>query len=291
MQIIIHAGAHGTEEDRLMKTLLRNKEDFLERGTSVPGPAKYRSLLKDCMLAAQMGEPSPDSRDFLWDAILEEETAERVILSNPHFFGSQRDALEGQRLYPEAEQRLMAMKALFPEDDLHLFMAIRSPVSFLSKLLEKAGNGRRQTVLNNTNPLDLRWSAMAARIRTAVPDVPITLWCYEDSPFLWAQILREMGDMKPDSKIRGGMDLLASIMTREGMRRLRQYLHERPEMTEVFKRKVFAAFLDKFALEEELEEELDIADWTPEFVEEIEQAYDADVAQLQKIPGVTLLTP
>ena len=97
--------------------------------------------------------------------------------------------------------------------------------------------------------------------------------------------------MKPDSKIRGGMDLLASIMTREGMRRLRQYLHERPEMTEVFKRKVFAAFLDKFALEEELEEELDIADWTPEFVEEIEQAYDADVAQLQKIPGVTLLTP
>jgi len=291
MQIIIHAGAHGTEEDRLMKTLLRNKEDLLARGTAVPGPAKYRTLLKDCMSAAQQGDPAPGARDFLWDAILEEETAERVILSNPHFFGSQRDALEGQRLYPEAEQRLLALQALFPEDELHLYMAIRSPVSFLSKLLEKAGAGRRHAVLNETNPLDLRWSAMAARIRTAVPNIPITLWCYEDSPFLWAQIMREMGHLKPDSKVKGGMDLLASIMTREGMRLLRQYLHDRPEMTEVYKRKVFAAFLDKFALDEELEEELDIPDWSPEFIERIDQAYDADVAQLQAIPGVTLLSP
>ena len=99
MQVIIHAGAHGTEEDRLMKTLLRNKEGYLARGTAVPGPAKYRSLLKDCMAATKTDAPSENARELLWDAILEDENADRVILSNPHFFGSQRDALEGQRLY------------------------------------------------------------------------------------------------------------------------------------------------------------------------------------------------
>ena len=274
-----------------MKTLLRNKEGFLARGTSVPGPAKYRALLKDCMAASKVSPPSEDAQELLWDAILEEEHADRVVLSNPHFFGSQRDALDGQRLYPEAEDRMHALKALFPDDDLELFMAIRSPTGFLPKLLEKAGAGRRQTVLNTTNPEELRWSAMIARIRAAVPDVPITLWCYEDLPMIWAQILRELGNLEADSKVKGGMDLLGTIMTREGMRRMRAYLHDRPEMTEIYKRRVFAAFLDKFAVEEALEEELDIDEWTPEFIARIEDAYDADVDQLSRIPGVRLLAP
>ncbi|KUP94032.1 hypothetical protein [Tritonibacter horizontis] len=291
MQVIIHAGAHGTEEDRLMKTLLRNKEDFLMRGTAVPGPAKYRSLLKDCMAASKTGSPSADSRDLLWDAILEEENADRVILSNPHFFGSQRDALEGQRLYPEAEERMMALKALFPRDELELFMAIRSPVGFLPKLLEKAGPGRRATVLENSNPMDLRWSALFARLRAALPDIPVTVWCYEDSPMIWPQVLREFGNLEPNSKVMGGMDMLATIMTREGMRRLRHYLHEHPQLTEAHKRRVYAAFLDKYAVDEELEEELDVPDWTPDFIEEIDEAYDEDVYHLSQIPGVTLISP
>ncbi|MCG7624585.1 hypothetical protein [Epibacterium sp. Ofav1-8] len=274
-----------------MKTLLRNREAFLARGTSVPGPAKYRALLKECMAAAKTGTPSDDARDLLWDAILEEEHADRVVLSNPHFFGSQRDALDGQRLYPEAEERMRTLKALFPHDDLTLFMAIRSPVGFLPKLLEKAGTGRRNTVLSTTNPRDLRWSALISRIRASVPDVPIMLWCYEDTPLIWAQLLREFGNLEAESKVKGGMDMLATIMKREGMKRLRAYLHERPQLTEPYKRRVFAAFLDKFAIEEELEEELDIPDWSPEFIEEIEQAYDDDTAQLSQIPGVTLLTP
>ncbi|MCG7627771.1 hypothetical protein MHM88_08140 [Epibacterium sp. MM17-32] len=274
-----------------MKTLLRNREAFLARGTSVPGPAKYRALLKECMAAAKTGTPSDDARDLLWDAILEEEHADRVVLSNPHFFGSQRDALDGQRLYPEAEERMRTLKALFPHDDLTLFMAIRSPVGFLPKLLEKAGTGRRNTVLSTTNPRDLRWSALISRIRASVPDVPIMLWCYEDTPLIWAQLLREFGNLEAESKVKGGMDMLATIMKREGMKRLRAYLHERPQLTEPYKRRVFAAFLDKFAIEEELEEELDIPDWSPEFIEEIEQAYDDDTAQLSQIPGVTLLSP
>ncbi len=289
MQVILHAGAHGTEEDRLMKTILRNKEEFLARGTSVPGPAKYRSLLKDCMAAASTGAPSEDARDLLWDAILEEETADRVVLSNPHFFGSQRDALDGQRLYPEAEERIRCLKALFPHDDLHLFMAIRSPACFLPKLLENAGIGRRATVLEQTNPVELRWSALMARLRASAPDVPITLWCYEDSPLVWAQVLREIGNLDPESKVRGGLDLLTEIMSREGMRRLRQYLHEHPQMTEVYKRRVFAAFLDKYALDEEIEEELDVPEWTAEYVDQIDAAYDADVSQLAQMPGVTLI--
>ena len=57
------------------------------------------------------------------------------------------------------------------------------------------------------------------------------------------------------------------------------------------KRRVIAAFLDKFALDEEIEEELDMPGWTEELVAELTEVYDEDVLAIQRIPGVTVLTP
>ena len=124
-----------------------------------------------------------------------------------------------------------------------------------------------------------------------MPDVLITTWCYEDTPLIWSHVLRTFGNIDHNSKVMGGLDMLATIMSREGMRRLRHYLHDHPGMTEAQKRRVYTAFLDKFALDDEIEEELDIPGWTPQFIEEAEDAYDDDVCQLGQMPGVTLLTP
>lgn len=291
MQVIVHAGAHGTEEDRVMKTLLRNKDLFLQYGTSVPGPAKYRTLLKESIAAAQHAPPSSDAAQVLWDSILEEENATRVILSNAHFFGSQADALHGNMLYPEAEVRLQTMSQLLSGDGLHLFLAIRSPSGFLPSLLEKAGPARRENVIRNTNPLALSWADLLIRIRHTVPQMDITVWCHEDLPLIWAQILRLFGGLDDNTKVKGGLDVLMSIMSREGAQRLRQYLSDHPDMTEPYKRRIFMAFLDKYAKDDAIEEELDIPGWGPLFMRDIEEHYDRDVDRISAIPGVNLLSP
>ncbi len=41
MQIALHIGAHCTDEDRLLKCLLMNKEILSDVGTAVPGPGRY----------------------------------------------------------------------------------------------------------------------------------------------------------------------------------------------------------------------------------------------------------
>ena len=130
-----------------------------------------------------------------------------------------------------------------------------------------------------------------ASIREAAPNVPITLWCNEDTPLIWAQIIRDLAGLEHGEKITGGFDLLSDIMSREGMRRFRAYLHEHQGMTEMQKRRVIAAFLDKFALEDALEEELDIPGWTDELVEELTEIYDEDVFHIQRMPGVQMITP
>lgn len=291
MQVIVHTGAHATEEDRLLKSLLRNKEDFSKRGVAVPGPGKYRSLLKECFAALQAGSPAADSRDVLWDAILDEEEADRVVLSNPHFFGSPRNALQEDLLYPESVQRMQYLQQLFPYDQIEMFMGLRNPAGFLPALLEKASPQRLRDVRKNTDPLQLRWSEMMTRLRQAVPEVAITVWCYEDMPLIWGQILRDMAGVEPQEALLGDLDLLSTIMSAEGTQRLKSYLKMHSDLSEMQKRRVYAAFLDKFALEDALEEELDLPGWTDELVENLTEIYDEDMYQLQRIPGVTLIAP
>lgn len=291
MQVIFHCGAHGTEEDRLLKTLLRNKDRFRLHGTVVPGPGKYRYLLKDCMAALQEGQATTEARDVLWDAILEEEQADRVLLSNANFFGSQRQSIEGSQFYPEAEARLLSLQHLFAQDKLELYIGLRNPATILPGLLENAHPDRKAQVLSNLDPFHLRWSDLLTRLRRAVPQVPLNVWCFEDMPLIWAQIIRDMSGLEMNQRLDGGMDLLSTIMSREGMRRLRQYLAQHPDMSETQQRRVMAAFLDKYVREDELEEEIDLPGWSEALIESVTALYEEDMQIVQRIPGVTMITP
>ena len=291
MQIILHSGAHHTSEYRLTKCLLRNAELFSTRGVSVPGPGKYRELLTSSCKALDDADPSPEARSVLLDAILDDETPDRMILSSPGFFSAPPYSVQDNRIYPQAGKRMAQLQRFFDHDDIELFMAIRNPASFLPLTLSKAPPTRVQKVLDTTDPMQLRWSETIRNIRELAPGVSITLWCYEDAPLLWAQIIREMAGLEPGEKITGGFDLLAQIMSQEGMQRFRTYLHERPSLTEIQKRRVMAAFLDKFALEGALEQELDLPGWTEELVDRMTESYDEDVDEIQRIPGVDVIAP
>ncbi|WP_286193428.1 hypothetical protein [Tropicibacter sp. R16_0] len=291
MQIIFHTGAHATDDERLLKCMLYNKEAFGKRGIAVPGPGKYRSLFKEAFAAMETAAPSEDARDVLIDAILDDEVADRLLLSNAHFFGSQRFVLDGDTLYPLADVRVRQLRELFKFDQLEIYMAIRNPATFVPAALSNAAPSRIREITSTINPLNLRWSEVFQRMRTAAPDVPITVWCNEDTPLLWGQIMREFAGLEHGTKMTGGFSLLSDIMSNEGMTRFRSYLHQHPELTEMQKRRVIAAFLDKYAIDDEVEEELDLPGWTTELVDELTDIYDEDVFAIQRIPGVTLIAP
>jgi hypothetical protein len=291
MQVIFHTGAHGTDEERLLKCLLRNKEDLAQRGVSVPGPGRYRYLLKDAFKALQTAAPSPDARDVLIDAILDDEVCDRLVLSNAHFFGSQRFALIGGQLYPDAAERMSQLQKLFRFEQIEMFMAIRNPATFLPAIIGKVSNRKIKARMGDADPREIRWSDMVLRVREAVPDVALTIWCNEDTPLIWAQIIREVAGLEPGDKVIGALDLVNSIMSKEGIKRLNAYLAKNPEMPEVQQRRVIAAFLDKFADEDKVEEVLDMPGWTDDLVDELTDIYDEDVFRISRIPGVQLIAP
>jgi len=291
MQLVLHTGVHFTEDERLLKCLLRNQDDLAKAGIKVPGPSTYRNLFRDTLNAMHKAEPSGVARDILLDAFLDDGTANRVILSDANFFRSPATALQQGMLYSAAPVRMLRMAQLFPEDEISIFMAIRNPASLVPVLYEKAADKTSAAFWGERGPEDLRWSETISQLREAAPDVPITIWCNEDAPLIWAQIIRDMAGLASETKIKGGFDLLHAIMSEEGMRRFRSYVDTHPEMSEAQKRRVITAFLDKYALEEEIEEELDMPGWTEELVERMTALYDADVEIIRAMPGVTFITP
>ncbi|MGR3805143.1 hypothetical protein [Marinibacterium profundimaris] len=291
MQIILHTGAHFTEDDRLIKCLLRNKEDFSRRGVAVPGPTRYKKLLKDTLNAMRDTRPGPEARDVLMDAILDEEKARRMILSNAHFFGAPRAALRDGLLYPNAAEKVSQMRALFPDDDLEIFMAMRNPATLLPAIYKESPRDELDDFLEGADPRRIKWSESITAMRVLNPAIPITVWCNEDTPLIWGSIIRAMAGLPEGARITGSFDLLGAIISTEGMKRFRAYLKEHPVMSEAHKRRVMGIFLEKYALEEELIEELEMPGWTDELVEEMTEVYDADFAAVQGIPGVTVIAP
>lgn len=291
MQLVFHTGAHFTEEERLMKCLLRNKDVFGAQGTAVPGPGKYRKLLRETMEAMDVSELAENAREVLLDAILDHETADRVVLSNGHFFGASRVAIRRGLMYPKAAKRMVQMAEIFDTDEIELFMALRNPATFLPAAFSRSPKTEPVDFMGGVDPRAVRWSDTLLRIRDAVPKISITVWCNEDAPLIWPEIIREMGSLEHTQKIKGSYDLLSEIMMPEGMTRFRAYLDKHPTMTEIQKRRVMVAFLDKFAIDEAIEEELDMPGWTDALVNEMTQTYDDDVFAIARIPGVQVISP
>ena len=289
MKLVLHVGVHFTEEDRMMKCLLRNADDFAAKGVMVPGHSKYRAILRDTLNAMVSAPPSEMARDVLVDAFLDDSDANRVILSDANFFRTPKTAVQEGMLYPAAPVRMMRIAQIFEHDEVEIFMGIRNPASLLPILYGKAENPDPAAFWGGRDPRDILWSETVGLLREAVPDVPITIWCNEDTPLIWAHIIRQMAGLPDDQKIIGGFDLLSSIMSTEGMKRFRAYLKDHPIMTEHQKRRAIAAFLDKYALDAEVEEELDMAGWTGDVVDEMTEIYDEDVATIAAMPGVRVL--
>lgn len=291
MQVVLHAGAHMTDDDRLVKCLGDNSELLAREGTVVPHPSIYRKLLRDVLQEAQHGGLSPDTRDVLLDTILEDDTAERVILSNPGLFGTPKMAASSGVFYGAANLRLKTLSQIFHKDQLELFIAIRNPATFLPAIFGHTPFKTFEDFLRGSDPAAFRWSEMIERIRTACPDLPVTVWCNEDTPLIWAEVVRELAALDTTTGFTGEFALLSEIMTATGMKRFEDYLERHPGMSEAQKRRVIAAFLDKFADEDAIEEELDVPGWTEAFIDQLSTTYDDDVLEIQRMPGVNLITP
>ncbi|MEM9580949.1 MAG: hypothetical protein AAF891_09710 [Pseudomonadota bacterium] len=293
MHVVLHAGAHCTDDSKLLKTLFKNSGALADRGVALPRPRHYRQLLTNTVKALSKRGVGPDSRMAFLDAILDSdpETVDRVIMHSENFFCVPKIAIKKSQFYPRAGSRMAHVTHLFDGDQVELFLGIRNPATLLPAMYAATPHTSFVEFTDGADPRDLRWSDLIRNIREEAPNVMITVWCNEDTPLIWGEIVREMAGLAPGEPIDGAYDLLGEIMSKEGMERFHSYLKTHPDMTEMQTRRVITAFLDKFAIDDMVEEELDLQGWTAGLIDEMTDQYEEDVYNISRMPGVDLIAP
>lgn len=291
MQIAFHIGANCTDDDRILKSLLKNAGAFSEEGITIPGPGKYRRLIRETIQNLNGLPPAANTRGILLDAILDDADTERVVMSNTNFICIANRIFDNGVFYQQAESKIKALHEIFAEDEIELFLALRNPATFLPVVFEESKSATTDEYLKGLHPTQIRWSDLVRRIQSQFPKTKLTVWCNEDTPLVWAEILRAIAGIGPDQKIVGGFDLLASIMSNEGMTRLLNYLRTHPPKTEMQKQRIIGAFLDKYAMDEKIEETVEWPGMTEPMVDELTEIYENDVAFIEQLPGIHFIAP
>lgn len=259
----------------------------------MPDPRNYRVILRETMNKLRQKAPSQEARDILIDIFLdgEDDTVETLFLSNAFFFGIPREAVGNDQFYPKALTNLSKFLSLFGAENVLLCYAIRNPATFLPNLFEASNVQDFSGILNGSNPGALRWSELALRFRRAFPELPILMWCNEDTPFLWPEILRLMTNVDTSVAMSGEYDLFKDIMPELAYKKFLEYIKAHPKIGVRQKRQVMVAFAEKFALSDVLIEELNAPNWTEELVARMTEFYDKDVELLKTLPKAQILLP
>ncbi|MFN7224746.1 MAG: hypothetical protein ACK4MS_12060 [Paracoccaceae bacterium] len=289
MRIVYHLGAHCTDEERLLRCLLKNRQVLADQGIVVPGPARYRALLRDTAITLKGQPANRDTQALVLEQIMEADRADRLILSWDNFLSFPQWVLK-DRLYPAAAERIRAFTQIFPEIEAEFHLAIRNPATFLPDLFAKQRDKTYEQFMAGTQPQDLHWSEVIEDMLTNNPNVPFTVWCDEDTPLIWPEVLQAVSGHADGTVLTDRDDLLASIMSSEGLVRMKAYMDGHPPQTIVQRRRIVSAFLDKFAVPDRVEMELDLPGWTEDTITSLTDAYYQDVARIRALPGVTFLS-
>lgn len=290
MQLAFHMGALCTDEDQLVRSLRKNHDRLADEGIIVPAPGRYRPILGETLRSLKGADAPPEMQQTLLDAITDHDAPARIVLSSETFLGATNAVIGNGLLYPRAMRKTPLFARLFPEAECTFFLGIRNPAAFLPALHARVGAETYENMMQGADPMQLRWSDLVARLREANPDIPLTVWCDEDTPLIWPEVMHAVAGLEADAPpLTGEHDRLHGLMRPEGEKRLKEYLAANPPMTAGQRQRIVAAFLDKFAREDELEVELDLPGWSEEHVAAMSDAYEADCAVIARTEGVTFL--
>lgn len=291
MEIALHLGVHCTDQDQLVRCLMRNRAPLLAQGIAVPGPGSYRQQLRQLAMEMRDRDTSAATQEALLDGILEADEVRRVVFSVPNQLAMARWAVTGDRLYPAAGERLALTRRLFPDARVEVFLALRNPATLLPALAAGDSTGVLAAELAGVDAAALRWSAMLADMVRQAPGVPITVWCDEDTPLLWPEVLRAVSGHAAGLVLEGWLAWYWPLVTPQAHEAMRRWFQTNPPADDATRKRMLSALLARLARPEATEPDPPLPGWDADMVESLSEAYQADLDLVASIPGVRLLEP
>ncbi|TRD17373.1 hypothetical protein [Palleronia caenipelagi] len=288
MHIAYHIGAHCTGSDLIVDTLRRNARLLGPQGIIVPDRAAYQKRMGDVIKATEQQDLTPAQQANLLHDFTKRGNARRLVLSNSGFLCVSGWAFSADGLYPQTE-KLGRMRGAFADHDVSFHLCIRDPATFLPALFRNQSRHKSlEALLDGVDPRTVRWSDFIRRIRETCPDSPITVWCYEDAPFIWLNVVRSMAGLPNETSVVGALDFANTEMSFEGRTKMKGYMRMRRPKSPQMASELIDVFLRNFPRESFPFEVLPPW-WDQALSESLTLGYHEDVALIEEMENVTVL--
>lgn len=291
MIISMHIGAHATNGAGLMRTLAKNAKTLADHGVAVPAPARYREILPGAMKKVRDNKANVETQEMLIDELTEAEGMHRIVMSFEDLICLPALTFDDQTLYKKADFKLPWLRNVFGDCRMEFFFGIRNPATFVTETFAMCGDHMTYDKFLGDMPLSqIRWAPLLDRMKMSCPDASFNVYSYEDTPVTWPQVLHEVAGVDSRVPLEGELDMIAEVMQREGMKRLRTYLHTHKPQTEAQRQRILNAFLDKYVDESKLAAEIETPGWTVNTVDALTEMYETDLEELEQMHGVNLIS-
>ena len=291
MKMAFHIGVHGTDDNRLLRSLKMNSQALLNEGTEVVPSERYRDILDQALMQLQGGTATREMELLLLDSLLETEAPERAVLSSYGFMGAIGRIVGAPGLYWQMGTRAARIVNLFPNHDVEIFAAIRNPAALISDMLPRMSGGNYENFMQGNAPETLRWIQPAQQLVQAMQGRRVVMWCHEDAPLIWPEIIRLIADLDPETTLKGSMLYMDELLEPQIAQQLRETLGAQDSLSISGRRAICGRFLDEHTTEDKLDQEITIPGWTQELVDQMTENYYRDVGEIAALPGVEFIMP
>ena len=146
-------------------------------------------------------------------------------------------------------------------------------------------------LMQGNHPLQLRWRLAIQKLVRSVQGRRLVLWCHEDVPLIWPEVVRLIGALPDGVPLAGNMPYMYDLLGASGMEKLRAAMAGRDQTNVAQRRQIYSEVLAAHALPEVLDQTIDLPGWTQELVDQVTENYRADVAEIAVLPGVEFILP
>lgn len=291
MQMVFHMGVHTTDGDRLLKTLLNNRSALQKAGTEVVTPNRHRGMFDEALKSLNGGTSTPEMEQIMLDAMLDSDDTSRVVMSTPTFMGAPGRAVGQEGIYPQMAPRAAALARLFPSAQAEFHIALRNPATLLTDVLPQVANGNYTALMQGCHPHQLRWRVTIQNLVRAAQGRRMVLWCHEDVPLIWPEVLRLVGGLPQNVPLAGGLLYMHEILGDVGIARLRDAMGGQDQISVTQRRQIYSDVLTSHALPGMLDQVIELPGWTQEIVDQVTENYRSDIAEIAVLPGVEFVLP
>lgn len=291
MQVVFHIGSHMTDSEKVLKTLLSNRDELLKLGTEPIPNSRHKGIFVDALASLKGGAATPEMEQILLDAVTESDDPQRIIFSMAGFLGVPKVAVTPRGFFADVETRLNGLMRLYPSSETEFFMAIRNPATMLNDIVIQDPNINHDTYFGSIDPRELRWRDVAQRMARAAQGRRIVMWCYEDLPMIFPEVLRMIGNMPLDARLTGGQQYVDESLTPEGREKLKEAMRGYGHASIGKRRELHGEMLRQYGLEGRFDQAITLPGWTQKLVDEISDNYYSDVAEIAVLPGIEFILP